>query len=310
MKTERLKLSCDPRMRAPFSLGQLSLALLCVGLGAAAGLSPAYLPEQISGPATLMVYLFGGIFVVTGFIMVLQGVIALAEARRRPGGREPWFHDHGWNPQGAFDRSKTNVLLAVGRIALFAVFLLPFHIFLWMNEGEGPVWVYHVVIGLFDLLFLGLAGQQAYRAIGWMKYGSKRLRYGTFPFFSGEPMRVRFEGGGDLARCEVQATLRLVENVSEEVRNRDRHSNRKTTVYQLWKQEVAARTDTLGMADFQFMVPDNAPATSLKPGAPWCLYWEVVVRVPMPVVGYEGTFLVPVYQRVVHRMSFTRARAA
>lgn len=299
MKTGRIKLAAEARMRPPFSAGSMAMALLLMGTGVFIGLAPFHVAEEMRGLPAFLLHLFGGIFVLAGSMLMARSASALADEWRRPRGKGSWYRDYSWNATGISDRSGHEALLLAGKLVFFALLLLPYHAILWVTDTGGPVWVFYAVIGLFDVFLLTVLGQLIYRSVRWLRFGTKRIHYRSFPFFSGDFLRVRFEGGTRLAAYDVKATLRLVENVAEEVRNNAADTSRTTTVYQLWHQDITTRTDAGGFADLTFFVPENAPATSLRPGAPWCLYWEVVVKVPKTGEEYEGTFLVPIYRRSV-----------
>ncbi len=292
------------------------LGMLAVGLGAFG---------TFEGPLIVMVAM-GCVFFAAGFFVSYQGIssiLALKAAARRqaehPG--EPWYVDHAWDPSGATHGGIKGLIGGFLGLLFFAGFLTPFNWWAWFsNDGVLPV---KIIVSLFDLILLACVFAWVYEVLRRTKYGVSVLRFGTFPFFLGEPLTVYLQGASRIAGyTKLTATLRCVEEVTERKTSTDsngRTTTTQTTVgYIVWEE---ARTfapgevklpeagkarllqlwrpkDELSEWRLEFDVPqgDGArPSQLLNDDNKYV--WQLVISAETPGLDYDATFLLPVYAR-------------
>lgn len=299
---ERVLLNKPPRGRLGLPRGALLLALPFAGVGAwVAGIGTGVFAPQ-PGTSALppwLVIVIGLIFFAVGLYLVaetLRGVARAALAERLRGAALPWRLDYSWPRQlVVHDEVGWSAYRSLAGAGAFGAFVAVLHvpIFLEPDPAKLPVMLY-VVLGIFDLITLGLLLHGLLLAARRLRYGRTRVRFNAFPFYLGANLDVVFEGGGALAGMQgLSATLRLVE---EAVETHGHGKNRSTRLvcYRAYGEERVLDTDRQGKASLSFPLPADLPGNRLLDTPP--AYWELEVRAARPGVDYVGTFLMPVYR--------------
>ena len=299
---ERLLLNKPPRGRLGLSRGGLLLALPFAGVGAwVTGIGTGVFAPQpgTSALPSWLVIVIGLIFSAIGLYLVaetLRSVGRTALAKRLHGTAMPWLLDYSlWQQRAVHDEVGWSAYRSLAGAGAFGAFVAVLHmpILLEPDPAELPVMLY-VVLGIFDLITLGLLLHGLLLVARRLRYGRTRVRLNAFPFYVGQALDVVFEGGSALAGMEgLSATLRLVEEAVE-THGHGKDRSTRLVCYQIYGDERAFDTDRQGKASLSFPLPAELPGNRLLDTPP--TYWELEVRAARPGVDYVGTFLMPVYR--------------
>ena len=216
-------------------------------------------------------------------------------AARRYGG-SPALEDHAWDTRGFTPPRWSRAASTTAGAAFFTLFL---SIFNWWAWGAGGPWMVKAIVTLFDLVLV-LVWWQAVVAIGRaVKFGGSRLAFDHFPYVMGEAISIRWIPPRGVARADKgSVTFRCIEEYWEE-RGTGKDRNR-TLVH----DEVCAETQSFdspqtfapGRAvEFRFTLPADARPTKLNADRP--VFWELEVKLSMPGLDFEESYLVPLYER-------------
>jgi hypothetical protein len=285
------------------SLGEggclLAFGLPFVAAGAYLAWVTRFHPEQLffSGPVmpTKLIYAFAGLFVASGAILWSTALRAMgagfARARRaRSYPHTPWLADRAWDVKGERQRPWAGAMSSFTLIGFLALFLLPFH--WWMY---ADTWIPGVLIlALFDLVFLAFLTYWLYAVARSLKYGRAWVGYDRFPYFLGEPLDLRLGCRGGLDRfTKLTVTIRFV-RVKNEVQGR----NRQAVCHQHWAEEMAFDPGLLRGATalpISLVLPAGDYANALSADPP--RYWEIEAKGEAPGIDFLALFLLPVYAR-------------
>lgn len=238
----------------------------------------------------------GGSFMIAGGVVLLRMVQHRLRELRNAARPESWRRDHHW--EGMEVRDDSGRALNFHAVAILAMtsLLVPLHWAFWPGR-HGALEIFDLVpafvLGVFDLVLLIMAGTLAYKLLQWARYGRSRLILNSLPFFLGKEFGARFSGPKVLAgSSSPSAVLRCVEDkvVSQQVAGGQSKSISSSVIYE---ESKPLALDSEGGADVHFTLPADAPGTRL--GDVPAVYWEVVVKAPLPGVDFESVFLVPVY---------------
>jgi len=248
-------------------------------------------PDLVLSSVGLIFFLAGLSFIVHG----LRGVLAQrrkAQVRQINPGR-PWLADYDWDAAGATDESLKSIGgLFIGLI-FFSIFLIPFNWWAFVSD-ESHLFV-KIVIGFFDLIPFAFLGGLIYQIGRHLKYGSSRLKYGSFPFFLGDEFRATLTPGRPIGKFK-SVTIRLRCIQEEYVKD----SRNKQSVICHEKHCGTIEIKQGGVQQHQvpitFKLPDDdALSTSMSVTPP--RYWELEVLADTPGIDFGAKFLVPVYSR-------------
>ena len=281
-----------PRGRfSPSGWGLLfALPFLVVGAWVA-GIGAGVFPEQ-PGTAALPWWLVAGIgvlFFAVGFHLAVETLrgMAVRALAARVRDLAPWRFDRRWSRRVVHDETGWAAYKSLAGAGAFGVFVAVLHapLVLEPDPKRLPVMLY-VVLGVFDLIFLGLLLHGLTLVTRRLRYGRTRVRLEAFPFYVGATLDVVFEGGAALAdRRGLRATLRCIEEGPGDDR---------PVCYQVWAEERVFDTDHEGRAALSFELPADLPGNRLLETPP--TYWQLEARETRPGVDYAGTFLMPVYR--------------
>lgn len=156
---------------------------------------------------------FGGIFALSGLLMLTHGLISLRDKRKaddliRQYPAEKWRADYPWDPPGvrgdAFQKVQAGLYANLG----FTVFCAPFN---WLFFVEQPQRVFQFFIGFFDVILAAMWAYWIYLLCAFCKYGLSFLEFHRFPFFLGEKLNATLRTRGPIPGLKkMQVTLRCV----------------------------------------------------------------------------------------------------
>jgi len=245
--------------------------------------------------------LFGAIFVVFGFLPLGMAWKQFAADRRRREAalrypNEPALADYEWHPNG-FEVSEWPAVAKAVASALVWTALVS--IFNWgAFHANGPL-VFRVITTVLDvvgvMIWIG-AGKQLLRAL---KFGHSRVEFAVFPYCPPKPVEIRWQPHKGIEVVNMGAfTLRCVEEWTES------HGTGKSRTIVVIHEEIwSAKWDLEQPRSFQpeeemdlrFDLPADARSTQLAAKKP--VFWELEVKLDLPLLGFKETYLVPVYSR-------------
>jgi hypothetical protein len=211
-------------------------------------------------------------------------------ARRiRAHAQEPWLVDGAWNPGGARDRPVVDAIGSLMFFAYLALFLAPFHLWMWMDTW----WPGVAIVALFDLILLAGLGYWAYTVGRSLRYGASWVAYDRFPFFLGQTLRVRLGCRGRLDRFDkLTVTVRFVK-----VQKAPGSEDKKDKICkQYWAEHFTFdRAVLMGATELpiSLTLPTGDYATQLSADPP--RYWEIEARGEAPGIDFAAQHLLPVY---------------
>jgi hypothetical protein len=243
------------------------------------------------------------VFVISGLLvwgMAWRQLVArrrrLALCARHPG--EPAFADYAWDREGftapRWKRARKAVLVAAGMTLFLSIFNW------WAFQGDGP-WMVKAIVGAFDVVLLVLYWQAGKSLARCSKFGGSRIRFERFPCVLGGPVLLHWLPAPGIARAEKGTfTLRCVEEWFER-----RGSGRNASTAMLheelwhgtWHLEEACFLEAGEAVELRFELPVDARSTRLDTGAitERGVFWELEVRLELPGLDFDETYLVPVY---------------
>jgi len=275
------------------------------GVGAAgllmmAGVIPVA-PEKINGPQW-MIWIFAGFFLFAGLSFMTHGLKgalrrkAIEQLKRRRA-TSPWEWDFAWSRIG-FSRPKwKKPAKTFTMFFIFLVFLAPFN--WWAFVSGEKSFILYFVVGLFDLLTVGIFCQFVYHFLQYLKYGTSRILFFAFPFHLGGVLKVGLEGLPNRALIEdLELNLRFIEE-RYEVRGTGKNRRSEVVCYQKYldRRKLKAEEIPLGpVFEMEWPLPDNADYVTRLSERP-ARFWELEVKASTPGVDYDEQFLLPVYER-------------
>jgi len=241
----------------------------------------------------------GATFAAGGF-MVWGMAIKQYRSRRRHAeaarlqANEPAFADYAWDPRGYEGSRWKKAGYALGGAFFMSVFLSMFNY--WAFWAKGP-WMVKAIVIIFDLILLAVWWEAFLRLGRAIKFGGSRIVFGSFPSRLAEPIAIRWRPAkGIVQTSKGSFTLRCVEEWFE---TRGSGKNQSTTMVheEIWRQTWLLDESVLFRSGeeivLNFDAPSGAPATCLSAEKP--VFWEFEVKLDLPGLDFEETYLVPVY---------------
>lgn len=253
-----------------------------------------------AAPPPLIIGLsIGAVFVLTGSFAASNGLRDIRragnlaeQAAAMP--TEPWAWDYAWRPEGIGNDTKRQIAKSLGFALFVAIFLTPFH---WIGffAPKAPR-IFGIFALLFDLVVVGMLVRAVRLMLMRERYGASWLRFGHFPFHTGEPLDVTLDGYGGLSALpRLTGELQCVQE-RYEMRGTGRNRSRQVVCYTLWSATTTADRNRDGGFAFHFDVPADAESSALSERP--ARFWQLVVTSDdVPGVDYKASFLVPVYAR-------------
>jgi hypothetical protein len=252
---------------------------------------------------TLLPLLFGAIFGLAGLFVTTFGIRQVLAKTAGPVRRDdnPWTSDNDWDPSGAKPDDPTSAFTKfISRLVLFA-FAVPLNL-LWTVpiQGGGKV-VVAVVVGLFDLIALGVLFELVRNFVQAARVGSTRLVWRKLPVFTGDRFEAVFQTSRTMRpNGPPEVTLRRIEQRMDILPRTG--VNAGLHAYEAWssrKQFPEFAREAMTSFPFSIDVPASQPGTDLSKNE--CTYWQVAVSVPVAGPDVEAVFLVPIYDRAPGR---------
>ena len=223
----------------------------------------------------------------------------MAARAEPPPPEQPWRTDNRWNPRGSVTRAQGGASIT-GCLGLTLFFLLigAFN-FLWTVKKDPSGWIiFTIVVGVFDLLALLIAGSIVVSMFQRLRAGSPRLTWTKFPFFTGERFEATFTSGRSLSVTgSVRATLRCIEQVAES----DEQGQARVNPYAIYAHSETFEPPAARLTSFDvsFDVPASVPGTDFSAETPVC--WLLEIRAPVSGPDFSTQFLLPIYARASAR---------
>lgn len=270
--------------------------LTCLGFG--------IIPIKYSNPnLPLKTFIFsgGGFFFLAGFSTLISWVSALwrklqLNAIEKIQQSEVWCFDYSWDRQRVKDNSFKGLSEAWSATLFFLLFILPFNWLVCFGE-DIPIFL-KGVIGIFDIVIIGILVRSIYLSWQYCKYGTSQLNFNQFPFFLGEKIDVLLQSAKPVEGCKsLHLALRCIEE-RYELRRSGNKSQMEVISYQIYEDTliIAAEAYQQGI----LRIPVNMPLpdgqqyeTCLRKRPP--TYWELAVKAEIPGIDYAASFLLPVY---------------
>jgi len=231
---------------------------------------------------------FAAVFLAGGAFVAVQGWRSSRRAWRVANHPlEPWRFDREWDPGGALDEASASVRAAVRQAIAVAAFLLPFNAVAALQTEAIPP----LLVGILDLGPPLLLGKALLLRLRRRKYGASRLRFHRFPYFLGEPFAATLELGqrAPLVRA-LEVTLWCEERREVAEPEQPFPTAADVEIYRATQVMRGARQLALRFelpSDVRPMGTDLTAATPRR--------WWLRVRGQTTGIGYDATFLVPIY---------------
>jgi len=217
----------------------------------------------------------------------------LDAVRRYPA--EPALADYPWPPDGFAVSEWAGAFKGFGWAIGMTVFLSMFN---WWAFGppNGP-WMVKGIVGLFDLITLWVWVQSVLQLLRAFKFGHSRIEFTSFPYRIPQPVVIRWQPSRGVSRINQGVfTLRCVEEWVE-TRGSGKNSSSTLVHEQIWSAkwtiEQACTISPNDPMELRYELPVDARPTQLSADKP--LFWELEVKLALPGLDFNETYLVPVY---------------
>jgi hypothetical protein len=215
-----------------------------------------------------------------------------AAARQRPD--EPAFADYGWDIRGYTAPRWSRAVRALAVAVAMSLFLSVFNY--WAFVKDGP-WMVKGVTTLFDLMLLAVWVGALTMLGRTLKFSGSRIEFARFPYRADEPVLVRWHPATGIVRARRGTfTLRCVEEWFE-TRGHGKNRSQKLVQEESWsgiwhldQPKLFARGEII---ELRYQLPVQAPSTRLSADRP--VFWEFEVKLDLPGLDFEETYLVPIY---------------
>jgi hypothetical protein len=240
-------------------------------------------------------------FALGGFMVWGMSWIQFAANRRRAEAArrcpdEPALADYPWHPDGFAVSEWPGLAKAVVFAMAVTVFVSMFN---WWAFGDNGPWMVKGITGLFDIIALGMWVKAAQQLLRALKFGHSRIEFTSFPCRLSEPVVIRWQPFGGINRMNKGTfTLRSVEEWME---SRGRGKNRSVNLVheEIWSAnwilEQPRNLQLREEVELRYELPADAQPTQLSADKP--VFWELEVKLDLPGLDFNETYLVPVYGR-------------
>ncbi|MCW5551006.1 MAG: hypothetical protein KIS67_02450 [Verrucomicrobiae bacterium] len=255
-------------------------------------------PKGVHAPYWVLT-VFGAIFALAGLMVWgMAGRQYTANRRRKEvmqrHAGEPAVADYDWNPQGYAVNRWRRPARALGGAAFVTLFLSIFNY--WGFWTQAP-WMVKAIVILFDLILLAVWWQALLLLGRAIKFGGSRIEFAEFPFRLTKPVVVRWQPATGIARARRGSfTLRCVEEWFESHgsgKNRSTrmvHEQKWSGTWFLDREHTFQPQEDI---ELRFEPGADALPTHLHAARP--VFWELEVKLDLPGLDFEETYLVPVY---------------
>lgn len=250
-------------------------------------------PGTVHAPYSVLTVV-GLVFASCGAMVWGMVVKQMRAQQRQAQHGDPVQADFPWDPRGYPSSAVHNALAAWGGTLFFLLFMSIFNWWAFGTPNPGGV-----VIGvtlLFDLFALAACVETFRRTGIALKFGESSIRFARFPYRCGQPVVVRWVPPTGVERIDSgSATLRCVKEWYETTGDSDRT---RSLVHEqqwaaTWRLDMPQTVTPGSPVEFKYTPPAEAPSTALAALAP--VFWEFEIKLAMPGLDFEETYLVPVY---------------
>ena len=256
-------------------------------------------PTKVHAPYAVLT-MAGAVFALGG-LMVWGMAIKQFAANRRRGATgqlrdEPALRDYDWDTRGFEAPRWMRAAKSLGGAAFFTLFISVFNY--WAFGANGP-WPVKAIVVLFDVIGVVVWWAAVVRLGRTLKFGGSRVVFGRFPYRVAEPISIKWQPAtGILDPRKGSFTLRCVEESFEE-RGNTREKTRSLLHEELWSGtwhlETARPLSAGKVMELRYELPANGPSTRLNAERP--IFWEFEVKLDLPGLDFEETYLIPVYAK-------------
>jgi hypothetical protein len=220
----------------------------------------------------------------------------IQEGKRRASA-SPWLWDFRWGQIGFTVQKWKKPAKYLLMFIVFGGFLAPFNWWAFFS-GEKSFLLWFVV-GLFDVITVGIGVAFFYQLFQYFKYGNSRLLFYGFPFFLGESLKVGLEGLPPRDQIEeLELNLRFIEE-RYEVSGSGDNRNSSVVCYQYYLEARKLQPAEIfpgPVLDMEWQLPEN-PEYACRMSERPVKFWELEVKAKSPGIDYYEKFLLPVYSR-------------
>ena len=277
------------------------LAGMAIILGSMGGI-PIKMKGGGAPPPSIVIGLTGFFFGLVGFGLMWSGVksrIAFSRfsAAKSLNANQPWEFDYAWDRTGCRLHKAKDAFGSFVAFIGMGLFLTPFNWWAFFSTQTHVVVI--GVVGLFDLILLGILCHGVYTLLQAAKYGDPFLRFEKFPYYTGEKLSVSFEPSRPLGEFRsVEIILRCVRVEKVEVRSSKGGRHTEDRCFQVYAEEL--KIEQAGSMDntalpLSFEVPINVAGTSLAEEP--VRFWELQIKADTPGIDFDAEFPLPIYSK-------------
>jgi hypothetical protein len=213
--------------------------------------------------------------------------------RRRPD--EPALADYAWDIRGYTAPRWSRVAKALTLAVAMSLFLSIFNY--WAFVRNGP-WMVKFVTVLFDLMLLAVWVGALTMLGRTLKFSGSRIEFAQFPYRLDQPVLIRWHPATGIATARKGTfTLRCVEEWFESRghgKNRSQHLVQEETWNGTWHLDPSKLFARGEILELRYELPIDAASTQLSAEKP--VFWEFEVKLDLPGLDFEETYLVPIYR--------------
>jgi len=255
-------------------------------------------PKGVHAPYWVLT-VFGAVFATAG--MLASGMAwrqYTANRRRKEMSQrytgEAALADYDWDPRGFAVNRWLRPAKALGGAAFLTLFLSIFNY--WGFWTQSP-WLVKAIVILFDLILLAVWWQACLLLGRAMKFGGSRIEFAEFPYRPAKPIVLRWQPATGIVQARKGTfTLRCVEEWFETHGSGKNRSSRMVHE-QIWsgtwlldREHIFQRGEDI---ELRFEPGADVLPTNLHADRP--VSWELEVKLDLPGLDFEETYLVPVY---------------
>jgi len=215
-----------------------------------------------------------------------------AAALRHPG--EPALVDYPWHPDGFTVSEWTDAAKMLAAAIGLSLFL---SIFNFAAFGINKLWLFIPIVGLFDIVAVAIWVMAAKKILGALKFSHSRVEFVHFPCRLPEPVVLRWQPSRGINQINQGTfTLRCVEEWME--RSGCGQNQVVTLVHEeIWSAkgmiEQPRNFPLHDAVELRYELPADSLPTRLSADKP--LFWELEVKLNLPGLDFNETYLVPIY---------------
>jgi hypothetical protein len=215
-------------------------------------------------------------------------------ALRHPG--EPALADYPWHPDGFTVSSWMGAAKLLALVLGMSVFL---SIFNWWAFGMGGPWMIKGIVGLFDICMVLMWGK-VFQLLGRaLKFGHSRVEFVHFPCRLQEPVVLSWQPGGGINLINQGTFTRRYGEEWMERSGSGKNQNAILVHEEIWSTrgtiEQPRNFPLHDAMELRYELPSDALPTRLSADKP--LFWELEVKLDLPGLDFNETYLVPIYDR-------------